>query len=469
MNARTRPLAALCWSALALSASTACGPTAGSPGGCSEVTCAGCCAEDGTCVAQTSATACGAAGAACVACQEGETCEAGACVAAQAQCPAPSSAAPSARSDFALAFDPVGRQLVVFGGDPGVAVSCMPDPKFEGETWFYDVDCGVWTRSAEPGPSARARLAGAFDTRRRRFLVFGGRYRAQSSGAYTNYNEVWALTFGANGSKAHAWDPLVTSGEPPPAMSSTVAVYDEADDQLIVFGGNASTSGLSYAPNANVWALSLSDNVWTELVPKGTKPPAREFHAAVIDPKRHALVVFGGGDANAFTGPFLSDTWSFSLDTHEWTKLATTGPVPRGRIRGALAVDPERDRVLLFGGHDDGQIGERNDLWSLDFASGTWTRLREGDVFNTAGAGFCDFPSDFVTPDPDSPERREAHGLVTVPGRGIFLFGGRSDCGNLNDVWLLDPETATWRNQKPTFSGLSCQRSGKSGCTTLCF
>lgn len=91
-------------------------------------------------------------------------------------------------------------------------------------------------------------------------------------------------------------------------------------------------------------------------------------------------------------------------------------------------------------------MGNRNDVWQLDADSGAWTVLRKGDlgkggdpdaIFNKAN-GQCDFPSDFMQLDMDSPERRESALLSwDVSGKKVWLFGGKGDCGPLRDVWAL--------------------------------
>ena len=442
-------------------------------GACGPDTCEGCCGEDGRCRLGQDVSACGAGGAACAVCTSDQSCTSGAC-----QSPLGSGndagacaddGAPPPRSDFAAAFDPVGGDLILFGGDPGVATNCTPNPEFSGDTWFYSPACGTWRKGVGNAPSPRARHAGVFDTKRRRFVIFGGRYRAGTSGAYTVFNDTYALMLGVNGD-LYYWDQLQPTGTPPPPLSSTTAVYDAQGDRLLVYGGNESTSGATFAPTGEVYALSFANNAWVKLQPAtSTRPAARLFHSAVMDAKRNRLVVFGGGDANAFVGPFFNDAWAFDLNTLTWSELTLSGTKPQGRIRASRVEDDANDRALLFGGHDDGELGERNDLWAIDYASNAWVQLRAGDTFNMAGAGFCDFPSNFTTPDLQSPERREAHALVAMPnGGGHLMVGGRTDCGVVNDVWKLGAQNA-WEQMKTSFVGLSCQRSGKANCTKLCF
>lgn len=453
------------WAAVVASA---CGTQPQTPSVCGPQTCTGCCDASGACQPGGAADACGGGGGQCSACSAEQVCSDGACRSEMTgeQC-APAVATPSARSDFAVGHDSVGHQLILFGGDPGVAEMCQSRPAFNGETWFYDLACGVWTQAVGNGPSARARHVGVFDAQRRRFIVFGGRFRAGSTGEYQVFNDTHALSLLDGGT--WVWELMSTGGTPPPPMSSSAAVYDRSGDRMIVFGGNLSSRGDVFTPTDRVFALSLGTGQWEELVPTtATRPAARLFHAAAMDVARNRVIIFGGGGANAFFGPFFADIWAFDLASRTWTELTPQGPGPLGRIRGVLAEDPARDFVVLFGGHDDGAMGERNDLWAFDLAGNQWIALRSGDALDQPGAGFCDFPPNFTAPDLDSPERREAHYFGHVPGAGHVLFGGRTDCGVVNDVWTLDVATTTWRQTHPSFSGLSCPRSGRTNCTSLC-
>jgi hypothetical protein len=387
------------------------------------------------------------------------------------QCPV-KGAGPSARSDFAFVSDSdsAQAQLWLYGGDPGFAQNCQSAPQFDGETWHYDVLCSTWSKYPGASPPPRARHTAVWDSKRKRMVIFGGRYRAGASGAYTVFNETWSFEPAALDGQG-LWTPLQPTGTLPPGLANAAAVYDAAGDRMLVFGGNTSISGLTFSPENRLWSLDFAANAWSEVTPTtATRPPARQFHAMALDAQRGRLIVFSGGDANAFTGPFLADLWVFDLAARSWSPLAASGTPPMARIRPSLVLDAARDRMLLFGGHDDGQLGERNDLSALALASPAWTTLKLGDTLNQPGNGFCDFPSNFTNADLSSPERREAMGLVQIDPSGSFvLFGGRSDCGVLADLWSFDPAAGSWKNQIPAFAGTSCARSGKLNCTTLCF
>ncbi len=376
----------------------------------------------------------------------------------------PSSLQPAPRGDAAGVVDPMSGNLYVFGGDVGRVVNCMAQPEFSGETWRYDTACDRWTMLA-PGeaPSARARSASALDTRRRRMIVFGGRYREGSSGAYTLYQDVWAFDLAAE-----RWTQLMPTGDAPSARANAAAAYDAASDTVYVFGGNTSTSGLSFSPRNDVFALDLGANAWRRVTATGTAPTARLFHAAVVAGR--SLVVYGGGGANAFTGPFYGDVWRLDLASSAWSRLALSGDngALGNRITASLYARGAGGDFAVVAGHDDGALGNRNDVLTVS-STGAVTLVREGDSINRRGNGFCDFPADFATTDEESPERRSAFVLAADPARSrAIVYGGKTDCGLAGDVWSLDLNTGAWRPLRASTDGLSCQRSGRTNCRTLC-
>ena len=88
--------------------------------------------------------------------------------------------------------------------------------------------------------------------------------------------------------------------------------------------------------------------------------------------------------------------------------IGCRGDGAAGRIWPHIAWDESGSRLLLFGGHDDGALGNNNELWQFKPGSGNWKQLSAGDTFNNPASGVCDFPEDFTVIDPSAPERRSA-------------------------------------------------------------
>jgi hypothetical protein len=374
---------------------------------------------------------------------------------------------PIARAEVMGVADAKRARLVFFGGDTGVPKQCNPAPVQTGETWTYDMACGQFTKvdaSGAPGP--RARGAAIYDPEGDRMIVFGGRYRAASSGAYTVYDEAWALDLAAL-----SWQKLVTTGATPPGRTSTSAVYAPATKEMIVFGGNTSTDGAAFAPLADVWALSIATGAWRQIQTSGAAPKARLFHAAALDETGNRMYVYGGGDANAFTGSFFGDLWSLDLASGTWREeSAGASGAPNARIQSTMVFDAQGGRLLLFGGHDDGAIGNNNDTWAFDLGAKTWSAIVPPETLKTNPPSFCVFPPNFTTPNTSAPDRRSSHmAVLGAATRSWRIFGGATDCGLIDDVWSFDLDANAWKMESKAHIGEACVRGDNPGqCTTLC-
>jgi hypothetical protein len=311
---------------------------------------------------------------------------------------------PGGRQFHAAAYDPIGDRLLVFGGSDGPILS---------GTWALSLSA---TEAWIPFSSTRRRghLA-AYDEPRRRLLVFGG----DDGGVL---DDVWELGLDAQA----AWLRLTPAGTPPAARAFHAGVYDPQRDRLIIFGGRDS------APRNDTWELSLSGALaWRRLLPGGGAPSARIDHAAVYDPVRRRMIVFGG----AGDGAVYNDVWALSLSgSPTWTQLSPLGaaPVARG---GAMAIyDPGRDRVVIFGGYSKSLVC-LDDTWELRLAgTPTWSRL---------------YPAGAV------PDARLAAAAVYDPQRDReILLGGTDLISYFSDAWQLSlSDTLAWTRLTPVGTG----------------
>jgi hypothetical protein len=372
-----------------------------------------------------------------------------------------------ARAEMMGVVDAKRGRIVFFGGDTGVPKQCNPAPAPNGELWTYDVRCKTFTRAdVTNGPGPRTRGVSVYDPDADRMVIFGGRYRAAPSGTYTVYDEVWALDLATLG-----WQRITTTGTGPSPRSSAAAVYAPATKEMVVFGGNRSSDGAQFQPVADAWALNLTTNAWRSLQTTGTAPAARLFHTAAIDAATSRLYVFGGGDANAFIGPFLGDLWSLDLATLAWRSESKGGAgAPGARISAVSTFDAKSSRLLLFGGHDDGSVGNNNDTWSFDPASKQWSAIVPPETVKTAPPSFCLFPPDFTTPNLSAPDRRSSPlAVLDTSNHAWTIFGGVTDCGLIDDVWSFDLEANTWSRALKARIGEACVRGDHpQQCTTLC-
>jgi len=365
---------------------------------------------------------------------------------------------PTGRGEIAAVWDQANQRMVIFGGNEAVPINCAPGATdFVGETWVYERDCDNFRLlETDEAPRRRGRYAIGLDTLNNRLLLHGGRFRAGTSGDYTVFGDTWAFDL-----DTEVWSKLTGQGLPDRSNHAAAVV----GDQWIAFGGNSSDSGAIFTPQNDTWAFDLSTDSWSE-IDAANPPPSRLYHAVATDGDR--LYVYGGGDEGAFLGDFYADLWAFDPADASWTQLHDgSGNAPAPRIWANLEFDASGSRLLLFGGHDDGVLGNNNELWSFDLSNQKWKRLAEGDVYNAPQNDICDFPADFTVIDPASPERREA-AATTVANGELLLFGGKTDCGNANDVWSWSFASETWTNLSRATEGEVCLRAYQE-CVSMCF
>jgi len=214
------------------------------------------------------------------------------------------------------------------------------------------VSDGVWTPIAPP--SGRDEHTAIYDSVRDRMLVFGGFDGARR-------NDVWQLSLGAT----PQWSLLATTGTPPSRRYDHAAVYDPVRDRLLIIGGEDGNDV------GDIWALSLSGTpTWSEIVPSGTALSGRKGHTAIYDAANDRVIVFGG----RLDQTLHTDTWSLSLgDTSTWTELE---PIPTavGRYRHTAIYDAPRQRMIVYGGHDD--VNDLGDVWELALTeNGAWSEI----------------------------------------------------------------------------------------------
>jgi hypothetical protein len=158
-------------------------------------------------------------------------------------------------------------------------------------------------------------------------------------------------------------------------------------------GGGKGAAGVKGVSGANgkslpvqvTWRANLAALRWVQKQDMG--PPPRAYHDIAFDPERSRLVLFGG----LVDGKPAGDTWEW--DGSFWTQVADTGPAPRAYH--AMAYDPAGQRILLFGGSDGAPVaaGQRiylGDTWAWDGQD--WVQLADtGPSARQGHAMACDF------------------------------------------------------------------------------
>jgi len=331
---------------------------------------------------------------------------------------------PGPRTSGGAIYDPPGDRLVVFGGFGSVAAE---SPHALQDAWSLSLaGTPTWSMLNPPAslPDARIGPAVCYDATRGRMLVAGG-------SNFTVYDaDLWALDL-----TTIAWAKLSPGGQALSSRTAATAVYDPANDRVVVFGGRNAT-----APLSDEVLLYLSSNPVL-----ATPPSARLSHKLSLDPAHHRAIVFGG---------ILSDTKTLANDAYvldlasaapQWSKLAPATPAPPARSDQAQVYDPLNDRLIVFGGR--GASAFLNDLWQYSFVTNRWDQPGQANL---------------------PPSARIAAATVYDPvGQRMILVGGVTSNGvALSDVWSLSLDGARpqWTNLTPV---AGAQPFGRYGHTLV--
>ena len=176
-------------------------------------------------------------------------------------------------------------------------------------------------------------------------------------------------------------------------------------------------------------ATTVDSGTWewngTSWAQKATGGPGpRELHALAYDPGRDRVVLFGGTATTAGMG--LADTWEW--DGNAWSqKVPVTSPP--ARVGHAMAYDLASGRVVMFGG-----ITSPSTTTSL---ADTW----EWDGVN------------WLQRTPVSSPQVRAYASMTydLSRGGLVLHGGRSGSSGAPhaDAWTWDSAGNTWKALVP--------------------
>ena len=154
-------------------------------------------------------------------------------------------------------------------------------------------------------------------------------------------------------------------------------------------------------------------------------PISRIENAMVYDSGNQRMVVFGGYDLNFNS---TNDVWEYDGVARTWANVTAPGPTVRNGA--AMAYDPLRNTILMFGGINDEATGAFGETWEWDTVTKTWSQLS-------------------VSPSP--PARGGAGMVYDVANDRMVLHGGWDPATGLllADTWAWDPVAAAWSNLAP--------------------
>lgn len=296
---------------------------------------------------------------------------------------------------------------------------------------FAGVGMAQWSLR---GPLSRSAHTAVLDPTSGRMIVFGGFTTSVDAPPLTHFNDVWYLNGATNVSVTSSWTQAKPKGSPPSARAGHSAIYNPASNRMVVFGGS---SGYAAPCNNELWILENANGVgaapkWVPVTPAGTPPSARGGHRAVYNPANNTMIVFGGNDCFS---TYYNDTWILqnadgTTGTPTWSFL-TVG-VPFGRIGHVQAYDPTTNRMIIFGGAN--QTTFFNDAWVLINADGTGGLAQWVGLLPTGAPCAREVPSGFY--DPVTNELVVFGGYCSAPMNDKWVLTDAN--GNSGSNWCTD-------------------------------
>jgi hypothetical protein len=376
--------------------------------------------------------------------------------------PVATAVSPSPRYGAAIAFDPLRQRTILNGGYAGGTPTDQ----------LFEYDGQNWQQMPPSPPAVVATTHHAtlvHDAARAETLLLGGFDAAGASGLVFAWNgATWSprpgfppmplppsvepaigatgtgglLRFGGLvqhqgfatgdtwGFDGNTWSLLATTGPPPRANG----VLWRQVGQDFLFGGTG-----PYTHNLLGDQWRWNGTVWSAVVPT-TSPPPLWGAAIAVDAAANRAVLFGGCNASFASYAALSrETWLF--DGVTWQLMPQTVGM-RGRYRHAMAYDPQRSRVVLFGGFAQGaqfgSTGESHDTW--EWNGSLWTRIPTTQVPPSRSTLAFDAPSGRVWATQRSsgpPELWSYDGVDWTP-RAVI-----GTAGSPIEVWLNQPHALT--------------------------
>lgn len=330
------------------------------------------------------------------------------------------SPSPNGRTFFAMAYDSARGKVLLFGGTS--AVTPYGD---RNDTWEWDGATGIWTQRLPNGdlnsPSARDDMAMAYDSTRGKVVLWGG-----WNGSGTNDTWEWDGTLGT-------WTHVLAANGPTSTGEARL-VYDPARQKIVMWGGSSDTIG------RKIWEYDPAIPSWSDRTPAGTLPCGVEDVGLAYDIARARTVLFAGVGTcgtNSYTNEVWEWTGNPAAAPGTWTNRTVAGAsVPSGRKDSALAYDPVRRKVVLYGGLTDngvagGTITYLSDTWEMDPDTGNWTQRAPAS----------------------NPGARYGAGMAFDTTRGtVILFGGTTTLGFNGETWEWNGTAGTWTKLTPVTS-----------------
>ncbi|TGK00315.1 galactose oxidase [Leptospira langatensis] len=252
----------------------------------------------------------------------------------------------------------------------------------------------------------------------------------------------------------------------------------DSSDQLWLFGGTGRDPSTAFGQLNDLWKFDGSNWTWIAgsntvsaagtygtkgVAASGNTPGARVSGTTWVDSSGNLWLFGGSSDANGSN--CFNDLWKF--DGVNWTWMGGQNTMNANGVYGTMGVaNPSNypgarqgasgwidstGNVWIFGAGpgmpETGSVTSNlNDLWKFDGTNWTW--VAGSKTFSVPGDG--NWGTKGVAAASNLPSSRGKSVYWIDSSNNLWLLGGTSYDGNLNDVWKFDGTNWTWMEGSDT-------------------
>jgi cysteine-rich repeat protein len=367
---------------------------------------------------------------------------------------------PVGRTNFAMAYDAKRARVVVYGGATP-AGTVRTTLEWDGASW---TGFGATASTDSQGSLAYDRVVGVLVlyTSTRETWIRTGTTWAQASPALVPTLEGGTLATDPHGRVLLHDGFLYNVG----FLVVDTFAWDGSNWNSVGTGAPINTTTASYDPDrGRVVGLGIGTWEWDgqgwSQPASAASTPDRDVTHLAYDTRHHVTVMFGGATGFSVITTY-NDTWTWNGTT--WSQQLVANP-PAPRYNGGFAYDTARGVAVLFGGQDTSAVF--GDTWEWDGT--TWTQrmvpgpaARSGHamaydpvrrkIVMFGGAGFADtweYDGAWTQVAPAaSPPPRTGLVMAYDPRRArVVAFGGSAPGSYLADAWEYDGQS--WSQRMP--------------------
>ncbi len=206
-----------------------------------------------------------------------------------------------------------------------------------------------WIQFKTPNsPSKRVNSSMTYDEAQKEVILFGG----------NDYGTLLGDTWSFNGIDWIIQNPIIS---PSPRTEASIA-YDSDRNVILLFGGQGDTGGEYWEALGDMWTWDGTN--WEQKFPVHLPTPRFGANMA-YDKANHIMLLFGGGVG----GGLLNDTWVW--DGNDWTEQQPQH-LPPVRVDFGMAYDENKQVVIIYGG----QEGPYHAIDTWEWIGNDWEQIQ---------------------------------------------------------------------------------------------